>query len=232
VRKEEKEMLRRKKRQARALLARLIARPPRLIYRRTRCKRLRTSRQREIHQRTSRTARNLRIRTRLRILTATPHNDIRRTRLRPQIPLVRILPLCRLLEESHRRARDPAVVARHQSGGDAEEAFAGFFGEVGLFEDALRAVDVGQVEGGAGVAGVEDAGEADAGGEGLDEDAVHFVVDNVPDLAEVEGVDYWLNEVSSSLEVGSRCSHTLIVTVVFVSVEVGRLTTMAGVVEE
>jgi len=66
----------------------------------------------------------------------------------------------------------------------------------------------------------------------LDEDAVHFVVDNVPDLAEVEGVDYWLNEVSSSLKVGSRCSHTLIVTVVFVSVEVGRLTTMAGVVEE
>jgi len=135
-----------------AFLARLIALPPRLIYRCKRCK------WRRIHQRTSRTPRNLRIRTRLRILTPTPHNDIRRTRLRPQISLIRILSLGRLLEEAHRGAGDPAVIARHQSGGDAEEAFAGFFGEIGLFENTLGAVNVGQVEGRPGVAGVEDAG--------------------------------------------------------------------------
>ena len=66
---------------------------------------------------------------------------------------------------------------------------AGFFGEVGLFEDALGGVDVGEVEGGAGVAGVEDGGEADAGLEGADHDAMHFVVDDVAGLAEVDGVD-------------------------------------------
>lgn len=166
---------------AQPFLARLIACPPRLIYG---CKRKRS------HQRTSRTSRNLRVRTRLRVLTPTPHDHIRGTCLRPQIPLIRILSLRRFFEEAHCCAGNPAVVARHQPRGDSEEAFAGFFGKVGLFENTLSGVDVGEVESGARVAGVKNAGEADAGGEGLYQDPVHFVIDDVADLAEVERVDY------------------------------------------
>lgn len=40
------------------------------------------------------------------------------------------------------------------------------------------------------MARVEDGGEADAGGEGTDHDAVHFVVGNVAYLAEVD----WIND--------------------------------------
>lgn len=133
--------------------------------------------------------RNRRIRTGLIILTPRPHDHIRRRRLGRNSPIVRLVARGRLLEEAHDVAGDAAHVAARVRGDDGEETLAGFFGEVGLFEDALRAVDVGQVEGGAGVAGVEDCGEADAGLEGGYHDAVHFVVDDVADLAEVDGVD-------------------------------------------
>ena len=85
---------------------------------------------------------------------------------------------------------------------------ASFFGEVGLFEDALGGIDVWKVERGAGMAGVEDCGQADTGLEGLDEDAVHVVVDDVTGNSEVDGVD------------------DFVVAVVFVAVEIGGLSSM------
>ena len=39
------------------------------------------------------------------------------------------------------------------------------------------------------MAGVEDGGQAHAGLEGLHQDAVHFVVDNMTNLAEIDGID-------------------------------------------
>lgn len=145
-----------------------------------------------ITHRPRRRAANLRIRTRLCVLTATPHDHVRRARLGTDVPLIRIASLGCLLEKTHGRARHSAEVAAHVGRGHAEEAFAGFFGQVGLFENALGAVDVGQVEGGAGVAGIEDAGEADARSKGADHDLVHLVVDDVADGAEVDGVDYFV----------------------------------------
>ena len=52
------------------------------------------------------------------------------------------------------------------------------------------------------MAGVEDRGQAHTGGEGHDEDAVHFVIDDVAGLAKVDWVD------------------DLVVAVIFVAVEV------------
>ena len=156
---------------------------------------------------------NIRIGTSLGILTARPHNHIGRTRLRPSCFLKTLITLCGLFEEPHGCGGHAADVAAGVGRYEAEEALACFFGEIGLFEDALGGVDVGEVEGGAGVAGVEDCGQADAGGEGHYEDAVHFVVDDVAGLAEVDWVD------------------DFVVTVVFVAVEVFGLTAVACITE-
>ena len=156
-----------------------------------------------------RLAANIRIGTSLRILTATPHDNIGRTRLRPSCLLQTLIALCSLFEETHGCRSHAADIAAGVGGYEAEEALAGFFGQVGFFEDALGGVDVGEVEGGAGVAGVEDCGQADAGGEGHDEDAVHFVVDDVAGLAEVDGVD------------------DFVVAVIFVAVEIFGLAAVA-----
>lgn len=133
--------------------------------------------------------RNRRIRARLIILAARPHHHVRRRRLGRHGAVVRLIARRGLLEEAHDVAGDAAHVAARVGRDDGEQALAGFLGEVGLLEDALRGVDVGEVEGGAGVARVEDSGEADAGLEGGHHDAVHFVVDDVAHLAEVDGVD-------------------------------------------
>lgn len=133
--------------------------------------------------------RNRRVRTRLVILASRPHHHVRGARLGRNGPVVRLVAIRGFLEEAHDVAGHAAHVAARVRGYDGEEALAGFLGEVGLLEDALGGVDVGEVEGGAGVAGVEDGGEADAGLEGGHHDAVHFVVDDVTDLAEVDGVD-------------------------------------------
>lgn len=132
---------------------------------------------------------NRRVRTRLVVLAARPHHHVRGARLGRHGAVVRLVPVGGLLDEAHEVGRHAAHVAARVRRDDGEEALARFFCQVGLFEDALGGVDVGQVEGGAGVAGVEDGGEAHAGGEGGHHDAVHFVVDDVADLAEVDGVD-------------------------------------------
>jgi len=63
-----------------------------------------------------------------------------------------------LFEEAHGCAGDAANVASRVGGDNGEKAGTGFFGEVGFFEHALGGVDIREVEGGAGVARVEDGG--------------------------------------------------------------------------
>ena len=99
----------------------------------------------------------------LAVLAAAPHDDVRRTRLRPQVLLVHVVAADGFLEQAQRCRRHTADVAARVRGHDAEEALAGFFGEIGLLEETLRGVDVGEVEGGAGVARVEDGGQSHTG---------------------------------------------------------------------
>lgn len=120
-----------------------------------------------------------------------------------------VITLCRARKQPQplfKHAIQIALAIRRQH---AEDVGAGVFGEVGFFEDALGRVNVWKIEGGAGMARVKDGGEANAGGEGADHDAVHFVVCNVAYLAEIDGVDYF------------------VVAIVFIAVEVFGLSTMA-----
>lgn len=100
--------------------------------------------------------------------------------------------MCGFLEEAHCCGSHAAHVAASVGGYDTEQALARFLGEVGLFEDAGGGVDVWEVESGAGVAGVEDGGQTDTGSEGLDHDAVHFVVDDVAGVSKVDWVDHFV----------------------------------------
>ena len=108
-------------------------------------------------QRHARKQKGIHIRS-LTILAPTPHNHIRGTRLRPQILLVHVIAIDGFLEEAQRRRSHTADIAARVRGDNAEEALACFFGEVWFLEETLCGVDVGVVEGGAGVAGVEDGG--------------------------------------------------------------------------
>lgn len=123
------------------------------------------------------------------IFTPREHNDIGRRRLDSHRPRVGVLAPAGLLEEAHdvvgNTAKVAAAVGRH----GAEQTLAGLLGEVRLLENALRGVDVGEVESGARVARVEDGGEAHTGLQGPHHDAVHLVIGDVARLAEVDGVD-------------------------------------------
>lgn len=148
------------------------------------------------------------------VLAARQHDDIGRRGLCSERALVRVVARSRALEELAEAGGDAAQIALGVRVDCAEQALPRLLGQVGLLEDALCGVDVGQVEGGAGVTGVEDGCEADAGLEGLDHDAVHFVVGDVAALAKVDGVD------------------DLVVAVGLVAVEVLGLAAVARVVEE
>jgi hypothetical protein len=102
---------------------------------------------------------------------------------------MRILAARSLLEEAHDVARDTTEVALAVGRDDAEKALAGLLGEIGLLEDALGGVDVGEVEGGSRMARVEDGCKPYSARERPYHDAVHFVVCNVSDLAEIDWVD-------------------------------------------
>lgn len=107
---------------------------------------------------TRRLAGDIRILRRLRVLAAGPHDDIGGRRLGFLVALIDCIAGGGLFEEAHGGIRNASHVATSVGRDDAEEALAGFFGEVGFFENALGGVDVGQVEGRPGMAGVEDGG--------------------------------------------------------------------------
>lgn len=138
---------------------------------------------------TRRLASDIRILGGLGILAAGPHDDIGRRSLGLLVALIGGVASCGLLEQAHGGIGNASHVAASVGGDDAEQSLTGLFGEVGFLEDALGGVDVWEIEGGAGMAGVEDGGQADTRLERPDEDAVHLVVDNVAGHAEIDGVD-------------------------------------------
>lgn len=108
-------------------------------------------------------ARDVRILRCLRILATGPHDDIRARGFGLFVALIRGVAGCGFLEEAHGSRSHAADVAAGIRRDNAKQALTGFFGQVGLFEYALGGIDVGQIEGGARVAGVEDGGQADTG---------------------------------------------------------------------
>ena len=109
----------------------------------------------------------------LRVLTPRPHDNIRRTRLRNLIPLIHLIARCRLLKESHRCTRNSTHIAFRIGRNDTEQPLPGLLGQIGLFEHTLGRVDVGEVESGARMAGVEDGGQTHTWLERFDHDVVH-----------------------------------------------------------
>ena len=93
------------------------------------------------------------------VLAATPHDDIRRTGLGPQVLLIHFVARGGLLEERHRSRRHAAYIATGVGRHDTEQTLAGLLGEVGLLEDTLGGVDVGEIQGSSRVAGVENCRE-------------------------------------------------------------------------
>ena len=142
---------------------------------------------------------------RLRVFAAAPHDDVCRAGLGLLGSFVGVVAAGCLLNEAHGRAGHAAKIAACIRRYDTEETLAGFFGQVGLLENALGGVDIGQIESGAGVARVEDGCQTNTGLQRLDHHTVHLVVDNVAGATEVYGVD------------------NLVVTIFFVAVEVGSL---------
>jgi hypothetical protein len=142
------------------------------------------------------------------VLAARPHDNVGGRRLCPEGAVSGIVAVGGLLDEAKDVAGDAAQVALAVRGDNAEEALAGFLGQVGLLEDALCRVDVGKIEGGTGVARVEDGCQADTGLKGTNHDAVHLVVGNVARLSEIDRV------------------NDFIVTIVFVAVKILCLSTM------
>lgn len=134
-------------------------------------------------------ASNCGVGARLVVLAAAPANDIGGARLGAHRLLVRLVAVHGMLAEAHEALEHAADVAARVRHGRAEQARAGLLHQVGLFEDALGGVRVGEIEHGARVARVENARQAHAGLQGCDADGVDFVVDYVAALLEVDGVD-------------------------------------------
>lgn len=145
----------------------------------------------------------------LRILASTPHDHICRAGLRPLVLPVHGVASCSLLEKAHSSRCHAAQIATGVTGNDAQQALAGLFGKIWLLENTLGAVDVRKVEGGPGVAGVEDGSEAHTWLQWLNHDTVHLVVYDVTCLAEINGVDH------------------LIVAVLFVAVQIFGLSSVS-----
>ena len=101
-------------------------------------------------------AANIGILARLGVFAAAPHDDVCGGGLCLFCALVACVARGGLFDEAQGRAGDAADVAAGVGGHDGEETRASLLGEVGLFEHALGGVDVREVEGGAGVARVED----------------------------------------------------------------------------
>lgn len=141
---------------------------------------------------TSSLASNLSILTSLIVLTTRPHDDIGGGGLGLLVALVDFVALGGLLDEAHRGGHHAAHITTSVCGDHAEQALTGFLGQVGLLEDTGGGVDIGQVQGGAGVAGIEDCCEADSWLEGSDHDSVHLVVDDVAGSSEINWVDHFV----------------------------------------
>lgn len=147
--------------------------------------------------------------TGLVVLAAGPHDNVGWTGLGLDGALVRLIALGRLLEEPNGRRHHAAHVATRVSRNHTQQALARLLGQVGFLEDTLGRVDVGQVECGTRVTGIEDSRQSDTRLQRFDHDPVHLIVDNVAGSPEIDRVD------------------NFVVSVVFVTVEVRRLSTVS-----
>jgi hypothetical protein len=123
------------------------------------------------------------------ILAARKHDDVGRRGLGSNGFLMGGVSLSGFLEEPHDVVGDAGQIALAVGRDSVQEPLASLLGKVGLLYDALRRVDVGEVESCARVARVEDGSEAHACLEGPDHDSVHFVVCDMAVLAEIDRID-------------------------------------------
>ena len=96
----------------------------------------------------------------LAVLASTPHDDIGSAGLCAEVVLVDGVAPRGFLEQTHGGAGYAAKVASGVARNDSQQALAGLFGEVWFFEDALCGVNIWKIEGGPGVARVEDSCES------------------------------------------------------------------------
>jgi hypothetical protein len=145
----------------------------------------------------------------LRILRTTPHDHIRRARLCSKILLPHIPTRRNLLKQPTGPAKHAGHILSRITRHNTQQALPSFFGQIGLLEHTLRAVEVREIERRATVAGVEDRSESDPWLERGYHDSVHFIVDNMACGAEVDGVD------------------DFVVAVVFIAIQIFRLSSMS-----
>lgn len=143
------------------------------------------------------------------IFAARKHDDVGRRSFGSEGPVIGIFAVCSTLKEAKDVLGDTAKVALAVRRYNAEKALASLLGQIGLLEDALGRVYIGQVEGGSRVTGIEYGRQPHATSQRLDHDSVHLVIGDMTVLSEVDGV------------------NDLVVAVGLVAVEVFCLSTMA-----
>lgn len=152
---------------------------------------------------------DLGILTGLAVLTARPHDDIRRAGLSRLGTLVRLIPLGGFLEEAHGRGHHATHIAARVRRHHPEQALTGLLSQVRLLEHTRGGVDVGKIQRGAGVTRVENRRQAHTGTQRPNHDPVHLIVDNVACNAEIHRVDYF------------------VIAIVLVTIKIGCLTAVA-----
>lgn len=148
------------------------------------------------------------------VLGAREHDDVGGARLGLDGLVVAVVAAQRLAGEADDGRDGAAEVAARVRRDGAQRARARLGHQVGLLEHALGRVDVRQVHGRARVARVEDGREPHTRLQGPDHDIVDIVVHNVAVGLEVDGI------------------NNLVISVVLVTVQVLRLSSVAGKVEE
>lgn len=125
----------------------------------------------------------------LDVLATRPHDNVCAASLGASRLLVGIVSSGSFLKDANSGRKHRAHISTRVGGNGLEQALASFFGNIWLLEDTLGGVDVGEIESGSGMAGVEDCGQAHAGNKRLHQDSVHFVVNDMTSVSKIDGVD-------------------------------------------
>lgn len=144
------------------------------------------------------------------VLATTPHDNIGRRCLCPLGALIGLIAAAkRCLGDGEQAAGHASNIATSIGANSRKQTLTSLLGKVGLLDDALGAVDIGQIKNGARVAAVKDGSQSHTGLEGLHDDIVNLIVDDMADGLEVNRVD------------------DLIIAVVLIAVGIFSLPTMA-----
>lgn len=123
------------------------------------------------------------------IFASRPHDNVGRRSLGCEGPIVGLLASGGLFEESDDVVGNTAKISLAVRGDDAEQALASLLGQVGLLENTLRRVDVGQVERCAGMARVKNGSQPYTCMQGADHDSVHLIICDVPMLPKIDRIN-------------------------------------------